>query len=75
MGVEEATKTIIDPKMQAVDAAIAAADPKQFATAFNDLTAACNPCHTYMEHPYIMIKVPDSSATSVFTHQEFRPSP
>jgi hypothetical protein len=75
MDVEAATKTIIEPKMQAVDAAIAAADPKQFATAFNNLTVACNACHTYMEHPYIAIKVPDSAATSVFTDQDFRPSP
>jgi hypothetical protein len=75
MDVEETTKTIIEPKMFAVDAAIAAADPKQFATAFNNLTVACNACHTYMEHPYIAIKVPDSAATSVFTDQEFRPSP
>jgi hypothetical protein len=75
MDVEEAMKTIVEPKMLAVDAAIAAADLKQFATAFSNLTVACNACHTYMEHPYIAIKVPDLAATSVFTDQEFRPSP
>jgi hypothetical protein len=75
IGVEEATKAIIEPKMQTLDAAIAAADPKRFATAFNNLTAACNACHAYMERPYITIKVPDLAATSVFPDQEFRPLP
>jgi len=64
-----------ESKMLAVDAGIAAADRKQFPTAFNNLTVACNACHTYMEHPYIAIKAPDSAATSVFTDQDFRPSP
>jgi hypothetical protein len=31
--IEEATRNLIEPKMLAVDVAIAAADPKQFATA------------------------------------------
>jgi hypothetical protein len=73
--VEAATKAMIAPQMDSVDAAIAAADPKHFTAAFNGLTAACNACHAYMEHPYITIKVPDLAASSVLPDQEFRPLP
>jgi hypothetical protein len=74
-GVDEAVGAIIAPKMQAVDAAIAAADSKQFAKVYNDLTAACNACHTYMEHPFLVIKVPDSATNPVYPDQDFSASP
>ena len=72
VNVAAATTTIMVPKLDALDAAIAAADPHQFARAFTGVTQACNDCHTYLERPYIEIKVPDHAGS--FPDQEFRPS-
>ena len=69
--VDEALISIMTPKLQAMDAAIAATDPKQFARAYDNVTAACNACHSYMEHPFYMIKVPASTSTSVYADQDF----
>lgn len=74
-GVDDAVASIIEPKMQALDAAIAAADSKQFAARYIELTAACNACHAYMEHPFIVVKVPQSAAQSIYPTQDFRPIP
>jgi hypothetical protein len=41
---DETLKTMILPKMQALNAAIAAANSKRFAAMYDDLTAACNAC-------------------------------
>lgn len=75
IGVAEATTNIVEPNLQALDAAIAAADAKRFAAAFGGLTAACNACHAYMERPYISIKVPDATTPPDFSDQEFGPLP
>ena len=72
-GADEAVKSIIAPKLQAVDATIGAADAKQFAVAFKELTAACNGCHAYMEHPFIVISVPDAAVA--YPNQNFSPIP
>jgi hypothetical protein len=74
-GVDETLKAMIVPKMQALDAAIAAADSKRFAASYDDLTAACNACHVYMEHPFIAVKVPEPSASLGYSDQEFRAMP
>lgn len=69
--VAETVRTMIEPQLQAIDAAIAAADPKRFAAAYADLTTACNACHTYMEHPFIIIKTPDPNKGSPYPDQVF----
>jgi hypothetical protein len=74
-GIDQAVEAIMAPAMQAVDESIAAAATTQFAKAYGDLTAACNGCHAYMEHPFIAIKVPDSTRPILFPDQAFRPSP
>ena len=56
--------------MNAVDAAIKEQDAKKFAAAYAQLTAGCNACHTALEHPFVVIKVPDASA---FPNQDFNP--
>ena len=38
-----------------------------------ELTTACNICHEGMEHPFLVIKVPDASAAAAYTNQDFRP--
>ena len=65
-----ALQTFINPKIQSLDAAIKAGDTKQFVKEYADLTAACNSCHTYMEHPFLVIKKPDAAAGSAYVDQK-----
>jgi len=71
--VKDAIASLIAPPLLALDEAIAKADSKQFAAHYNELTAACNACHIYMEHPYVVITGPKSPAATAYPDQEFRP--
>ena len=71
--VEATVGSIFQPKIQAMNAAIASQNPAQFNTAFGELTTACNVCHEGMEHPFLVIKVPDASAAAAYPNQDFRP--
>jgi hypothetical protein len=73
--VVEALGSLMDPALSNMDKAIAAADPKQFTLAYDVLTGACNSCHAYLEHSYLVIKRPPSSASALFPDQEFGDSP
>jgi hypothetical protein len=67
--------TLIDvaivPPLNAIDAAIKQQDAAKFTTAYGQLTQGCNACHMELDHPYVVIKVPDASA---FPNQEFGPA-
>jgi hypothetical protein len=69
--MDSSVASIIAPKMDAVDAAIKAANPAQFATAYGELTAACNTCHQATEHAFLVMKVPSTAAITAFIDQEF----
>lgn len=56
--------------LAAVDDAITQQDPKKFAAAYDQLTQGCNACHGSLDHPFVVIKVPDASA---FPNQDFNP--
>jgi hypothetical protein len=56
--------------LAAVDDAIKAQDAKKFAAAYDQLTQGCNACHASLDHPFVVIKVPQASA---FPNQEFDP--
>jgi hypothetical protein len=72
--VDATIGSIFQPKIQGVNAAIAAQNPAQFETAFKELTNACNVCHEGMEHPFLVIKVPDAAtAAAAYPDQDFRP--
>jgi hypothetical protein len=58
--------------LAAVDDAIKAQDAKKFAAAYDQLTQGCNACHVSLDHPFVVIKVPDASA---FPNQEFATHP
>jgi hypothetical protein len=73
--VAEAMEAMMTPQLQAMDAAVAAADSARFASAYDGLTKACNACHVYMERPYIVVKVPDPAAASPYPDQDFDPAP
>jgi hypothetical protein len=70
INVDTAVAAIFADKLAAVDAAIKAGDPAQFTAAYGDMTSACNECHKGMEHPFLVIKVPEAG---FFPDQEFRP--
>jgi hypothetical protein len=70
IGVDTAVASIFTDKLKAVDAAIKAADPAQFTAAYGEMTGACNACHAGMEHPFLVIKVPDANN---YPDQDFRP--
>jgi hypothetical protein len=69
--VNAALQTFIDPKIKAIDAAIKAGNAKQFVKDYADLTAACNACHTFLEHPFLVIKVPDAASRTAYADQDF----
>lgn len=73
--VADVVRLMFEPRLQAVDKAIAAGDSKRFATTFTELTVACNECHVYMEHPFVVIKVPEAAGADAFADQDFRASP
>lgn len=71
--VDEAVDDMMGPGIKAVDAAITAGDSKQFTKAFGDLTAGCNACHTYTEHPFVVIQVPEANAKNfAYPNEDFR---
>ena len=70
INVDTAVASIFADKLKAVDAAVKAADSAQFTAAYGEMTTACNDCHKGMEHPFLVIKVPDAGN---FPDQEFRP--
>ncbi len=68
--VQQLVDAALTQPMNAVDAAIKEQDGKKFAVAYAQLTAGCNACHSAVEHPFVVIKVPDASA---FPNQDFNP--
>jgi hypothetical protein len=70
IGVDTAVASIFADKLKAVDTAIKTADVAQFNAAYGELTGACNACHAGMEHPFLVIKVPEAAN---YPDQEFRP--
>src|SRR5882757_3699184 len=73
--VNASVRSLIAPQMKVVDGAIVAADPRKFAIAYGELTKACNACHTYMEHPFIVIKNPDTPKDTAHPDQDFKAAP
>jgi hypothetical protein len=68
--VDATVGSIFAPKIQAMDAAIKSGNPTQFTAAYGELTEACNTCHQGMDHPFLVIKVPDAVN---YPDQDFRP--
>jgi hypothetical protein len=70
INVDEAVAAIFADRLAAVDAAVKAGDLEKFNAAYADMTNACNDCHKGMEHPFLVMKVPEAGS---FTDQDFRP--
>jgi hypothetical protein len=58
--------------MDALDAAIKAADAKRFKTAYAQLTQNCNACHQATDRAAVVIKVP--TTTDAFADQDLKAS-
>jgi hypothetical protein len=67
--VADLMESMTGEPIKAIDQAIQAKDSREFADAYSRLTDGCNACHTALNHPFVVIKVPDQSA---FANQEFR---
>jgi hypothetical protein len=70
MPVSDLIDAALTAPLGAVEAAIREKDPKKFAAAYDQVTQGCNACHIELDHPYVVIKTPD---TSVFPNQDFNP--
>jgi hypothetical protein len=70
--VDNSVASFFTPAADAMDAAIKAKDAAQFTKAYGEMTNACNSCHQGMEHPFLVIKVPDASAAT-YADQDFAP--
>jgi hypothetical protein len=66
--VARLVKSIMDPALRKLNAAIAARDPAAFKSAFTALTAGCNACHASAQHAFLQVIVP---ATNPYSDQEF----
>jgi len=71
MPIADMIASTVNEPMAALDRAIKAADAGQFATAYGQLTSACNACHQSADRPMIVIRPPDSSP---YPDQDFRPA-
>ncbi|HEY4266313.1 MAG TPA: hypothetical protein VGM72_13420 [Micropepsaceae bacterium] len=71
--VDNSVASLFTPSAEAMDAAIKAKDPAKFNSAYGELTASCNACHQGMEHPFLVVKVPDSAAAATYADQDFAP--
>src|SRR2546423_11561754 len=61
---------VIEKEVAELNKAIEAKDRKQFATAFDRLTASCNACHQASKHAFIVIRRP---AGNSYPNQSFAP--
>jgi hypothetical protein len=68
MTVAEAIDSMTGEAMRDLDDAIRTRDPKKATDAFMSLTDGCNSCHTALDLPFLVIKVPEASS---FPNQEF----
>jgi hypothetical protein len=66
--VAELADAALKEPLAAVDDAIKAQDQKKFTEAYDHLTQGCNACHASLDHPFVVVKIPDASA---FPNQDF----
>jgi hypothetical protein len=70
LSIADMVAATVTRPLAAVDQAIKAKDPGQFAAAYRQLTAGCNACHHSYGRAVIVIQPPAGAA---FPDQDFRP--
>ncbi len=63
-------KTMTHGPQEALEAVVDAGNAAAFASAYDDMLAACNGCHTATAHGFVRIQVPTGHS---LTNQDFRP--
>lgn len=69
-GIPATSVTTMTTPLQSITEAIEMKDSRKFATAFGDLTVACNACHQSIGRGFIVMRVPTASP---FSDQVFPP--
>jgi hypothetical protein len=69
MDTAQMVAAIMQRPLNALDHAIIAGDAAKFASAYDEVTQACNACHAGQQHPMVVIKVPDRT---MFPDQSFQ---
>jgi hypothetical protein len=68
--VSELIETFTGAPFKAIDAAVHDHDAAKFAEAYASLNGGCNGCHTALNQPQVVIRVPEQS---FYPDQEFQP--
>jgi hypothetical protein len=68
--VTELVETFTGAPFKAIEAAVHDRDAAKFAEAYAGLNGGCNGCHTALNQPQIVIRVPEQAS---YPDQEFRP--
>jgi cytochrome c553 len=63
--------TNLDSSVGSLEQAVKAKDPAKFNTAYSQLTATCNACHTAAGQQQVKIIVPLANASGAFLDQDF----
>jgi len=71
LSIPEMITTTVKEPLAALDRAIKAEDGNQFASAYGQLTAACNACHRSYDRAVIVMQ---PATANIFPDQEFRPT-
>ena len=71
--IDEVVAALMAPRLDDIDQAIKARDIRAFSKSFDDLTVACNGCHQAMDHPFLVMKVPDGNGAALYPDQDLRP--
>lgn len=69
--VAETVEALMAIHFDTTESAIAAGDSARFAAAYQELTDSCNACHTYLEHSFLIVKVPPAQPNDAYPNQSF----
>jgi hypothetical protein len=70
-GIPVSNVTTMAGPLKLVEDAVTAKDARRFAVAFNELTQACNACHSSMGRGFVVIQIPNEQQP--FANQLFLP--
>jgi hypothetical protein len=70
INVSDLMKTMLEPKIEALEAKVKAKDAAGFKADYQLLVNTCNACHAASQHPFIQIIVPEEPT---YKNQQFKP--
>ena len=69
--LDVALKSFMEPTFRLMDAAINTGNRIKFNEAYAKLTEGCNACHAFLEHPFIVIGIPNAAVDASKSDQRF----